>query len=246
MNLHVIMKDYPELNDEDLGGIYLIDGQSTVLAPMSDSSQKYTHKKLIELNVNIKLNTLVKDFKDDIVLLSDGSEIPTKNLIWAAGITAKIFDGFNKECYGPGRRFKTNSHNLVEGYDNIYALGDCAIMMEDKDYPNGHPQQAQGAIQQADNLGKNLKLDSDNWKDFKYIDKGSLAIIGRNKAVLDTPGQKFSLNGFMAWVIWIFVHIMSLVNFRNRLRAVYDWLGYYIYKDQSFRMIIKPRERNNN
>ncbi|PCH78549.1 MAG: FAD-dependent oxidoreductase [Flavobacteriaceae bacterium] len=243
MQLHIIQKDYPELSPEDLGEIYLIDGQDTVLAPMSKKSQKYTFDKLTELNVKIKLNTLVKDFKDEIVYLSDGSEIHTKNLIWAAGITARTFEGFTPECHGPGKRFKTNVHNLIEGYDTIYALGDCAIITGDKNAQRGHPQVAQVAIQQAQNLGKNLLLPKESWKPFQYTDKGSLAIIGRNKAVLDAPNHKFHMNGFFAWFIWIFVHIMSLVNFRNKLRAVYDWTGYYIYKDQSFRMIIKPRER---
>ena len=134
----------------------------------------------------------------------------------------------------------------MEGYKNIYALGDCSIVLGDENYPKGHPQLAQVAIQQAKNLGDNLILKNKNWKTFRYKDKGSLAIIGRNKAVLDSPEQKYNMNGFLAWIIWIFVHIMSLVNFRNKLRAVYDWIGYYIYKDQSFRMIIKPRERKTN
>jgi len=246
MKLHVIRKDYPELGNEDLGEIYLIDGQDTVLAPMSKKSQKYTFDKLNELNVNIKLNTLVKDFNNDIVYLSDGNEIHTSNLIWAAGITARTFDGFNQESFGVGNRLKTNAYNLVEGYKNIYALGDCSIVIGDENYPKGHPQLAQVAIQQAKNLGDNLILKNKNWKTFRYVDKGSLAIIGRNKAVLDSPEQKYNMNGFLAWIIWIFVHIMSLVNFRNKLRAVYDWIGYYIYKDQSFRMIIKPRERKTN
>jgi len=244
MQLHIVRKDYPELSAEDLGEIYLIDGQDTVLAPMSKKSQQYTFEKLTALQVKIKLNTLVQDFKDEIVYLSDGSEIHSKNLIWAAGITARSFEGFKPECHGAGNRFKTNVYNLIEGYDAIYALGDCAIITGDAAAPKGHPQVAQVAIQQAQNLGKNLLLTKEAWKPFQYTDKGSLAIIGRNKAVLDTPNQKFHMNGFFAWFIWIFVHIMSLVNFRNKLRAIYDWTGYYIYKDQSFRMIIKPRERN--
>jgi NADH dehydrogenase len=129
--------------------------------------------------------------------------------------------------------------------DNIYALGDCALVLGDKAYPNGHPQLAQPALQQAKNLADNLKRKSQHWKPFHYTDKGSLAIIGRNKAVLDFPGQKRSLKGFGAWLIWIFVHIMGLVNFKNKVRTLYNWLGYYIYKDQYFRMIIKPTERNN-
>lgn len=241
----IMKKDYPELSTDDLGDIYLIDGQKAVLAVMSKKAQEYTHEKLEQLGVKIKLDVLVKDFKDETVYLSDGSELKTKNLIWAAGVSAKTFEGFKLESYGKGKRLKTNAFNLVEGYDNIYALGDCALVSGDQDFPEGHPQLAQPALQQAKNLAINLTLEKDKWTPFSYNDKGSLAIIGRNKAVLDSPNHKFFLKGFPAWLIWIFVHIMGLVNFKNKLRAFYDWIGYYIYKDQSFRMIIKPRERKN-
>jgi len=239
----IMKKDYPELSTDDLGDIYLIDGLEAVLAVMSKKSQEYTHKKLQQLGIKIKLNVLVKDFINETVYLSDGSEIKTKNLIWAAGVSAKTFEGFNPESFGRGKRLKTNAYNLVEGYNNIYALGDCALILSDSNFPNGHPQLAQPAIQQAKNLASNLSSNKEIWKPFKYKDKGSLAIIGRNKAVLDSPNHKYFLKGFFAWLIWIFVHIMGLVNFKNKLRAFYDWIGYYIFKDQSFRMIIKPRER---
>lgn len=243
MSSTILKKDYPELSKEDLGGIYLIDGQEAVLSAMSSNSQKYTHKKLEEYGVEIKLNTFVKDFDNEKVLLSDGTEIRSKNLIWAAGVSAKTFEGFDKKNYGKGNRLKTNAYNLVEGYENIYALGDCAQVSGDDNFPNGHPQLAQPAIQQAENLAANLESKNGNWKGFSYKDKGSLAIIGRNKAVLDLPKQDHSLKGFLAWLIWIFVHIMGLVNFKNRLRAFFNWIGYYIYRDQYFRMIIKPKER---
>ena len=243
MRMHILKKDYPELTDDDLGEIYLLDGQDSVLASMSKKAQQYTFDKLGELNVKIILNTLVKDFKDGIVHLSDDSKIESKNLIWAAGVSARTFEGFEQSCYGTGKRLKTNPYNLVEGYQNIYALGDSALLTNDKNYPNGHPQLAQPALQQGANLGKNLKLEPKLWKPFKYTNKGSLAIIGRNKAVLDSPEHKYFVKGFIAWLIWIFVHIMGLVNFKNKVRTFYNWIGYYIYKDQYFRMIIKPRER---
>jgi NADH dehydrogenase len=245
MKTTIIIKDYPELLEKDLGEIHLIDGQDSVLASMSKNAQTYTAKKLSELGVNLTMNTLVKDFDGETVLLSNGTEIPSKNLIWAAGVSAKTFEGFPKDSFGAGKRLITNSFNQVHLCDNIYALGDCALVLGDKAYPNGHPQLAQPALQQAKNLADNLKRKSQDWKPFHYTDKGSLAIIGRNKAVLDFPGQKRSLKGFGAWLIWIFVHIMGLVNFKNKVRTLYNWLGYYIYKDQYFRMIIKPTERNN-
>ncbi|MGJ5641610.1 NAD(P)/FAD-dependent oxidoreductase [Formosa sp. S-31] len=244
MQVNILEKDYPELSKNDLGGIFLIDGQDAVLAAMSKKTQGYTYIQLEKLGVKIKLNTFVKDFVNDVVYLSDGTEIQSRNLIWAAGVSARTFAGFTPENYGRGKRLKTNAFNLVEGYDNIFAIGDSALVSGDTNYPDGHPQLAQAAIQQAHNLGRNLCKEKSTWTPFKYTDKGSMAIIGRNKAVTDGPNQKFFLKGFIAWFVWIFVHIMSLVNFRNRMRALYDWTGYYIYKDQSFRMIIKPKDNN--
>lgn len=247
MRKHILQKDYPELKHDDLGEIYLIDGQDAVLSAMSENSQGYSRKKLEELGVKVRLKVLVKDFKDEMVHLSDGTTIPSRNLIWAAGIYARVFDGFKKEDYGPGRRLKTNAFNRVHGYKNIYALGDAAFLEGDPEFKHGHPQVAQVAIQMASNLGGNLlREDETQWQPFRYKDKGSMAIIGRNKAVTDGPGNKIFLKGFPAWFAWVFVHIMSLVNFRNRLRALYDWVGYYINKDQSFRMIIRPREEKKN
>lgn len=243
MKTSILKKDYPELSESDLGKIYLIDGQSAVLNTMSKNSQSYTYSKLNELGVEIKLNCLVNDFKEDIVLLSDGTAIESKNLIWAAGVTAKAFDGFSPDSFGKGKRLKTNNFNLVKGYDNVYALGDCALVNGDNNYPAGHPQLAQPAIQQAKNLALNLKKDQSQWTPFKYKNKGSLAIIGRNKAVFDLPDEKYFIKGFIAWIIWISVHIMGLVNFKNRFRTLVNWIGYYLYKDQYFRMIIKPNEK---
>jgi len=243
MKSSVIMKDYPELQKADLGKIHLIDGQKSVLASMSEKAQKYTSNKLSKLGVTLTLNTLVKDFDGETVYLSNGNEIHSRNLIWAAGVSAKSFEGFSKESIGAGKRLKTNQFNQVYSYDNIYALGDCSLIQGDENYPNGHPQLAQPALQQGKNLAQNLNRKIEKWKPFKYNDKGSLAIIGRNKAVLDFPKQKYSIKGFLAWLIWIFVHIMGLVNFKNKIRTLYNWLGYYIYKDQYFRMIIKPAER---
>lgn len=245
MKNSVITKDYPELKENDLVEISLIDGQNSVLSTMSESARNYTSKKLSDLGVLLIMDTLVKDFDGDTVYLSNSNEIKSKNLIWAAGVTAKTFPGFADDCFGPGRRLKTDTFNKVQGYENIYALGDCAFIVGDEEYVNGHPQLAQPALQQAENLAKNIRSKK-KWKPFRYNDKGSLAIIGRNKAVMDFPKQKHSLHGFIAWLIWIFVHIMGLVNFKNKVRTFYNWIGYYIYKDQYFRMIIKPTDRKVN
>lgn len=245
MRRTILKKDYPELDARDLGGIYLVDGQDAVLANMSHQAQKYSKAKLEDFGVKVKLNTFVKQFDQQSVQFSDGSEVKTENLIWAAGVTGKVFNGIVTDSYGRGNRIKTNRMNLVTGYENIYALGDAAMIQGDSKYPNGHPQMAQPAIQQARNLAKNLLRNDGDWKPFEYVDKGSMAIIGRNKAVLDFPDQKYFLRGFIAWIIWILVHIMSLINFKNKLRTMYNWLGYYINKDQYFRMIIRPRTNDN-
>lgn len=240
MRQNVIRKDYPELAGSGLGGITLVDGAANVLAPMSQQSQKYTHKALEQLGVRIKLNIAVKDYKDDVVFFSDGTTVETKTLIWAAGVAAKVFDGLPAEVFGKGKRMLVNEFNLVNGFENIYALGDTCLQTTDAAFPNGHPQLAQVAIQQGINLGKNILLPKNLWRPFVYNDKGSMAIIGRNKAVADIPKPKLHFNGFFAYFIWLFIHIMSLLNYRNRLRTWYNWVGAYFSKDQSFRMIIKP------
>ena len=164
-------------------------------------------------------------------------------MIWAAGVSAKTFKGIDDKAYlGRGKRMKTDAYNKMERFDNIYAIGDASIMTADPNYPEGHPQLAQVAIQQAANLGKNFNNDFRNPQPFSYVDKGSMAIIGRNQAVADLPKNIF-IKGFFAWAIWAFIHIMSLVNFRNKMRALYNWVGYYISKDQSYRMVLRPNEK---
>ena len=243
MKQNIMRKDYPELTYDDLGDIYLIDGQNTVLAPMSKKAQAYTEKILLKKGVKLKLGVQVTDFLNDEVYLSDGTILDARNLIWAAGISAKTFKGIDDKQYlGRGRRMKTDAYNKMEGFENIYAIGDSSIMTADPHFPQGHPQLAQVAIQQANNLGKNFNKDFVNPTPFSYIDKGSMAIIGRNQAVADLPKHIF-LKGFVAWAIWAFIHRMSLVNFRNKLKALYNWIGYYISKDQSYRMVLRPTEK---
>jgi FAD-dependent pyridine nucleotide-disulphide oxidoreductase len=243
MKQNIIKKDYPELSHEDLGDIYLIDGQHTVLAPMSEKAQRYTETVLRKKGVKLKLGVFVKDFVNDEVLLSDGTIVDARNLIWAAGVAAKTFDGIDApEHLGRGRRMKVDAFNKMEGYEDIYAIGDASIMTTDPAFPQGHPQQAQVAIQQAKNLAENLNREMRDPKPFIYDDKGSMAIIGRNQAVADLPRHIF-LKGFPAWFIWVFIHIMSLVNFKNKVRTFYNWVGYYLSKDQSYRMVLRPNEK---
>jgi NADH dehydrogenase len=241
----VIPKDYPELIGSN-GEIYLVDGLKSVLAPMTEKSQKYTYDTLTQMGVKIKLDCMVKDFNNDVVEFSTGESIEAKTLIWAAGVTASVFEGIEKESYGRGRRMLVDAYNKVEGTTNIYALGDTCLQTTDPAFPNGHPQVAQVAIQQGVNLGKNLKnvVEGKALKPFVYYDKGSMAIIGRFKAVADLPKPKVHFNGFIAWMAWLFVHLVSLINFRNKVKTLYNWFVSYTTKDQSLRVIVKPGHEN--
>ncbi|MEZ7500288.1 NAD(P)/FAD-dependent oxidoreductase [Flavobacterium sp. Arc3] len=241
MRKSIFQKEYPELGTT-ASNIYLVDGGPALLAPMSKESQKDTLEALTSLGVMVQLNTQVVDYVDDTVFLSNGETIQTKNLIWAAGVSAKIFDGIPTESYGRGKRMATDAFNKVNGTDNIYAIGDTCIQVTDTDFPNGHPQVAQVAIQQGLNLAENFKLLIRNkpMVPFKYNDKGSMAIIGKNKAVVDLPKPKLHFKGFFAWAIWLFIHLVSLITYRNRIKTFFNWMIAYFAKDQSLRMIIRP------
>lgn len=244
MRKNILLKEYPELSTA-ASHIYLVDGGGELLSPMSKESQEDTLEAIKKLGVVVKLNTRVVDYKDDTVFFADGNTIQTKNLIWAAGVSAKEFEGIPAESYGRGKRMATDAYNKVNATHNIYAIGDTCIQVNDADFPEGHPQVAQVAIQQGINLAKNFKLMLANQtlKPFKYHDKGSMAIIGKNKAVVDLPKPQLHFKGFFAWLIWLFVHLMSLITYRNRINTFYHWMIAYFSKDQSLRMIIRPEKR---
>ena len=244
MRKTILLKEYPEL-DTSASNIYLVDGGDALLSPMSTESQADTLEAVTKLGVVVKLNTRVVDYKDDTVFFADGKTIQTKNLIWAAGVSAREFEGIPAESYGRGKRMATDAFNKVNGTENIYAIGDTCIQTNDTNFAGGHPQVAQVAIQQGVNLAENFKSMVQNkpLKPFKYNDKGSMAIIGKNKAVVDLPKPKMHFKGFFAWLIWLFVHLMSLITYRNRLNTFYHWMIAYFSKDQSLRMIIRPEKR---
>ena len=239
MRKSILIKEYPEL-DTTASNIYLVDGGDALLSPMSVASQQDTLEAVTKLGVVVKLNTRVVDYKEDTVFFADGNTIQTKNLIWAAGITAREFEGIPAESYGRGKRMATDAFNKVNGTQNIYAIGDTCIQLTDESFPGGHPQVAQVAIQQGVNLAHNFKLMNQNkpLRPFKYNDKGSMAIIGKNKAVVDLPKPKMHFKGFFAWMIWLFIHLISLIAYRNRVKTFYNWMVAYFSKDQSLRMII--------
>jgi NADH dehydrogenase len=210
---------------------------------MSKRAQKYTEDSLMKMGVKVILNKNVKDYVDDTVILADGQTIQTKTLLWTAGVTSNSFEDIPKGSYGKEGRLLVDEYNKVQGTDNIYAIGDMCLQTSDKNFQQGHPQLAQVAIQQSKNLGKNFKamLSGKPFISFAYTDKGTMAIIGRTKAAADISAPRMHIKGFVAWVMWLFVHLLSLINYRNRIKTFYNWAVAFFTKDQSLRMIIRPR-----
>jgi NADH dehydrogenase len=239
MKKHVLPKDYPELNF-DLMQIYIVESGAELLGPMSKNAQVKSKEYLEQLGVNVMLDCRVSDFDGEYAYFNDGSKIRTNNLVWAAGVKANSIEGINPSIIVRGGRMKVNSFSQVEGYNNIFALGDVALMTEEK-YPNGHPQVAQPAIQQGKLLAKNLiNLTRGNeLKAFIYRDLGSMATVGRNLAVVDLPFWKFQ--GFFAWLTWMFVHLMAIVGVKNKMLIFINWLWNYVTYDQSLRLIIRAK-----
>jgi NADH dehydrogenase len=240
MKNFILLKDYPELKGAQ-GGIYLVDGGQDLLAAMSDKTHKAAYEALVRLGVHVKLSTRVTDFSNDRVAFSTGELIDAKTLIWAAGITALRFEGIPATSLGAGGRMKTDGFNKVEGLDNIWAIGDISIQYTDPAYPQGHPQLAQPAMQQGKTLAKNFLALSKGrpLKAFKYFDKGDMAIIGRHNAQLDMFKHKLHIGGFIALFVWLFIHLISLVNYNNKLRTLYNWAIAYLTRDQALRMIFR-------
>ncbi|MFD0766949.1 NAD(P)/FAD-dependent oxidoreductase [Mucilaginibacter lutimaris] len=240
MKKYIFAKDYPELINQP-GGIYIVDGGSELLGAMSEKTHQEAYKVLTGLGVKVKLNLHVNDFVDGKILLSNGEVIESNTLIWAAGITANTFEGIPVTSLGIGRRMITDEHNKVQGLEDVYAIGDASIQTTDGAYPKGHPQIAQVAIQQGKTLAANFiaMAKARPLKPFKYFDKGDMAIIGRNSAVVDLFKHKVHFGGIIALFMWLFIHLISLVNYRNKLRTLYNWAVAYLSRDQSFRMIFK-------
>ncbi len=237
---NVARKEYPELR---FGShLYLVDAGHVLLAPMSKKAQDEAYKVLKDLNVNIILNTAVKDYTDGKVLLSDGRTIETNSLIWASGVVAREVPGLPPEVIARGRRIMVDEYNKVQGTHNIFALGDLCLQTTDKNFPKGHPQLAQVAIQQGSLLAKNLKrlLSNKPMEAFEYNDKGSMAIISKYEAVADLP--KFSFTGFFAWVIWLFIHIFPLIGFRNKIELAFSWFWSFITNDPTLRLIMRAQK----
>lgn len=238
---HILPKDYPGIDFSKLR-IMLIEGSKNTLNSMSDLAHSASRMYLEKMGVEIHTKLVVKNYDGKIAELSNGEQIPTASLIWAAGVTTNTLGGLSDSVYGHANRMKVDRTSLVSGYKNIYAVGDIAYMETPK-YPKGHPQVANVAINQAKNLADNLKAIQKNkaLKEFEYKDLGSMATIGKNKAVVDLPFIKFK--GFFAWLTWMFVHLMLILSVKNKLIIFINWAWAYITKDTSLRLILTQKEK---
>ncbi len=237
----VLPHDYPDIDPSQMN-IYLIEAGNRLLSGMSPESSAAVEKFLRRMGVNLLLNKMVTDYKDHKVMLADGSSIATRTFIWVSGIAGTEVGNMPSDHLGRGRRVKVDAFNQVEGMDGVFCIGDQCIMSGDEDYPNGHPQVAQVAIQQGKNLAKNLirLKKGKEMKPFHYKNIGSMATVGRNKAVCEFAGLK--LNGFIAWVMWLVVHLRSILGVRNKTVVLLNWMYNYFNYNQSLRMIFYPKK----
>lgn len=244
MRRFILPQDYPDL-DIDRMRIVLIDAAPRLLSAFSQQSSDEVKNYLEKKGVDVLLNLSVLNYKDSALMLSDNSSILSSNIFWVAGVKANSLPGLPPEAYGPSNRLKVDVYNRVIGSSNIFAIGDTALMITEK-YPKGHPQVVQPAIQQAANLIHNLNHieNGTSLTPFVYHNKGSMATIGRNNAIVEL--KKFRFSGFPAWAVWLFIHLMSIVGVKNRLFIFIDWMWSYFTYDPSLRLIIKPLNRHRN
>jgi NADH dehydrogenase len=238
MKKYILPRDYPGI-DFSRFTIYLLEGSPNTLNAMSEPSRKKSREYLEELGVIVRTNTVVEDFDGDTVTLKGGETIATRNVIWAAGVIGNRIDGIPADSMLKGNRLKTNRYSEVEGLDGVYAIGDIAWMATPK-YPNGHPQLANVAIAQAANLSRNFKRE---WQgkpreEFEYHNKGTMATVGKRKAVVDLPHLSFQ--GFFAWLTWMLVHLMLILSVKNKLFIFLNWMMSYFANDSTLRLMLRP------
>lgn len=239
MKRFIIPKDYPDMDIHKVN-VYLIEASKKLLGAMSPQSSANSEKFLREMGVNVMLDTKVLDYKDGKVILDNGIEIPTRTFVWVSGVKAATFDNIDPAVLGRGSRIMVDEFNRVKGLDNVFAIGDICLQTEEN-YPYGHPQLAQVAIQQGDLLSSNLKRIEKNKQPvpFHYRNFGSLATVGRNKAVADLKSIK--MNGWFAWIIWLVIHLRSILGIRNKVVVLINWIWNYITYDQSIRLIMAAK-----
>jgi NADH dehydrogenase len=238
LKMHVLPKDYPELNFDDMN-IYLIEGSPKLLGSMSEESSRKALDYVKKFHVTVMLNTIVKKYDGEVATLSDGSTIRTQTLVWAAGVLGNLIKGIDLHAIVKGNRIKVDEFNRVAGHKDIFAVGDIAFMPT-PEWPNGHPMVAPAAMQQGKLLAKNLinYIEGKEMHPFKYKDKGSMATIGRNRAVVDLGKIRFQ--GLFAWFVWMFVHLISIIGFRSKAVVLSNWIWNYFTYDRSTRLIIRP------
>lgn len=241
MKKFVLPNDYPDM-PSSLLHIYLIEAGPRLLAAMSPESSQHAEQFLREMGVNILLNKKVVDYRDHKVMLGDGSEIATRTFIWVSGVTGVPIGNLNSEMIGRGGRIKVDEFNRVQGLENVFAIGDQCIQFADKNYPNGHPQLAQVAIQQGELLAKNLRRQEKGKSliPFHYCNLGSMATVGRNRAVAEF--KKVRMQGWFAWIVWLVVHLRSILGVRNKVVVLLNWIWNYLTYDQSMRMIVYAKK----
>ena len=245
MKRYVIPYDYPDM-DSSLMHIYLIEAGDRLLAGMSQESSHKAYDFLTSMGVDIKFGKMVTDYRDHRVIMKDGTEIPTRTFLWVSGVRANAITGIDGDRLGRGFRIKVDQYNRVPGLDGVFAIGDQCLQTTDEAYPNGHPQVAQVAIQQAKNLAKNLRRivhGETELTPFVYRNLGSMATVGRNRAVVEIG--KFRSQGFFAWILWLVVHLRSILGVKNKMMVLLNWLWKYVSYNDSIRMITyatKPRE----
>lgn len=237
----VLMQEYREMNSE-LMRIVLIDSNDRVLLSFSEASSRHAERYLKELGVELKLGVRVTGGDEDRITLSDGSVLDTNTVIWAAGVKGALIPGLEPAVNARASRYVVDRSNAVKGFPDVYALGDIALMVEEA-YPNGHPQVATVAVQQGRHLVKNLlrRAEGGTLEAFVYKDKGSMAVIGRGRAVVQVWGRNF--HGTFAWLLWMLVHVVQLVGFRNRMMVLFSWGWKYLSWKNTIRLIIRPYVR---
>ena len=240
MKKNIIARDYPDLDSSQMH-IYLVNAVDRLLSAMDPVSSKRAERDLKELHVHIRQPQFATEYKDGILKTSAGLEIPTQTVIWVSGICANTVEGFPAESIGHAGRLLTNRFCRVKGVKDVYAIGDVSLVEGDEEYPLGHPQLAQVAMQQAKTVAKNFKAMSKGkeLKPFKYKNLGVMATIGRNHAVAEISGKKFG--GFPAWALWLVVHLRSILGVKNKTFILLNWVWNYINYKQSLRLILKAK-----
>lgn len=242
MKNFVVPKDYPDL-PKSLVNIYLIEAGERLLSSMSRESSLSVENFLRRMGVNVLLNKMVTEFKDNKVYLKDGSTIATRTFIWVSGVAGVKIDNMPKESVGRGNRIEVDAYNQVKGMSDVFCIGDQSIMPDgDENWAGGHPQLAQVAIQQGSLLAANLKRKEEgkSLKPFKYKNLGTMATVGRNRAVAEF--KKIKMAGFVAWVMWLIVHLRSILGVRNKIIVFYNWAINYFTYGQSLRLILYPKK----